>query len=105
MAFTEAEKQQWHADRRAGKSTYNDYTPSLTCGHCGNPFSSGAGVATDDFSQCDACTGDFSFLSFDCAAEQATKETAFVFGRASSAPQANTSGLYLPAVVPRFIHP
>lgn len=58
MAFTEAEKQQWHADRRAGQATDDDYATSSTCGHCGNPFSSGAGVVTDDFSLCDVCNGD-----------------------------------------------
>jgi len=58
MAFTEAEKQQWRADRRAGKATDDDYAASPTCGHCGNPFSSGAGVVTDDFSLCDVCNGD-----------------------------------------------
>ncbi|MGE7207066.1 hypothetical protein ACQKJZ_15490 [Sphingomonas sp. NPDC019816] len=58
MAFTEAEKQQWHADRRAGVPADDDYTPSPTCGHCGNPFSSVAGVVTDDFSLCDVCNGD-----------------------------------------------
>lgn len=58
MAFTEAEKQQWHADRRAGQATDDDYATSSTCGHCGNPFSSGAGAVTDDFSLCDVCNGD-----------------------------------------------
>lgn len=58
MEFTEAEKQQWHADRRAGTSADDEDTSSENCGHCGNPFSAGAGVVTADFSLCDVCNGD-----------------------------------------------
>jgi hypothetical protein len=60
MPFTEAEKRKWHADRRAGRSTDDQYdnVPAQVCGHCGNPFHSGAGVVTEDFALCDICNGD-----------------------------------------------
>lgn len=58
MAFSEAEKDRWHADRRAGRDQDFGATERPVCGHCGNAFAPGAGVVTDDFSICDVCNGD-----------------------------------------------
>lgn len=54
MSFTEAEKQQWHADRKGGKGTEDVYNaPSARCAHCGASLGRDAGGS--DFPLCDAC--------------------------------------------------
>lgn len=60
MAFTEAEKRQWHADREAGRSDdqVEQGVSSAICGHCGNPFRLSDGVVTSEFALCDVCNGD-----------------------------------------------
>lgn len=60
MPFTEAEKRQWHADRKAGKADDDEdiARASRTCGHCGNQFAPWNGVSTPDFALCDVCNGD-----------------------------------------------
>ncbi len=57
MGFTEEEKQQWHADRRAGRGQADEEhgVPMETCGHCGNPFRLSEGTITADFAICDVC--------------------------------------------------
>ncbi len=76
MSFTEAEKQHWHAARKAGLDP-DDYSPeelaaeleareanddgdegitaSSVCEHCGHAL---AHASTDEFALCDACDGD-----------------------------------------------
>lgn len=58
MAFTEAEKRQWHARRRAGRTGgwHDEADARPECGHCGNPFVEG--VVTPEFALCDVCNGD-----------------------------------------------
>jgi len=55
MAFTEAERRKWHAERRAGREN-NDQVPVAACAHCGAPV--GLGDANSDFPLCAACDGD-----------------------------------------------
>lgn len=52
MAFTEAEKRKWHAERKAGRG--KDYQiPAVACAHCGAPVA--AGDANSEFPLCAAC--------------------------------------------------
>lgn len=52
MEFTDGEKRQWHADRKAGVSDEDEAAPSAACGHCGAPVASDNG---SDFPLCGAC--------------------------------------------------
>lgn len=59
MSFTDAEKRQWHADRKAGRSEDAGLeTLTEVCGHCGNRFSHSNGCVTPEFALCDVCNGD-----------------------------------------------
>lgn len=58
MSFTDAEREQWHADRRAGRSEVDGPVDAPVCGHCGNAFSATDGTVTDDFSICEVCNSD-----------------------------------------------
>ncbi len=51
MSFTEKEKRDWHANRKAGQR--DDHLTSVHCAHCGAP----APMAElgSEFPLCDAC--------------------------------------------------
>jgi hypothetical protein len=55
MAFTEAERRQWHADRRAGRDSdgYSEDVRSTCCAHCGIRL--GSNYDSEEFPLCDAC--------------------------------------------------
>lgn len=55
MSFTEAEKRQWHADRKAGRvSDSEDHATTVAvCSHCGISLTEGDG--NSDFPLCPAC--------------------------------------------------
>lgn len=58
VAFTEAEIEQWHADRRTEGEADDDLLEQLVCGHCGNPFNMCEVAISEDFVVCDVCNGD-----------------------------------------------
>lgn len=52
MAFTEAEKRKWHADRKSGRNR-DAQPPAQTCAHCRAPIS--YGDPNSAFPLCAAC--------------------------------------------------
>ena len=57
MAFSDAERRQWLADRKVAAAPVHDRNSDPICGHCSNPFPAESGTVTDDFAICDTCNG------------------------------------------------